>query len=142
MADHNLITEHIESYESKISYFRREHAPNSRYFNNPDGPRFQEKHPNIKMSYYLYRSEVAKLNISFLKFANEECEQYEHFHLHGHTEEDFPDNCKMCKIWISKLKNLMQQGQNIKATQTKDQRMAELYIHLTWKKVIGHATNV
>lgn len=103
--DHEIIKKHIECYEPSISHYRREHAPNRRYLPSDMSvvkmhEDFVKKYPDFKCSYDLYRSEVKKLNISFVKLGQEECEQCENFKLHGHDQDNLQtDHCQICKNW-------------------------------------------
>ncbi|XP_031333901.1 uncharacterized protein LOC116163910 [Photinus pyralis] len=109
--DHEVIVKHIESFEPSISHYRREHAPNRRYLPSDltitkMHEDFVKKHQNFKCSYDLYRSEVSKLNISFVKLGHEQCERCEHFNLHEHNKENVQiENCETCKIYDSHIKN-------------------------------------
>uniref|UniRef100_A0A6P7FBR7 Uncharacterized protein LOC114328648 n=1 Tax=Diabrotica virgifera virgifera TaxID=50390 RepID=A0A6P7FBR7_DIAVI len=103
--NHDLIIEDINLYEPTISHHRREHAPNRRYLPSDltikqMHENFLKKNPNTTCSYDLYRSEVTKQNISFVKLGHEECEVCEHFNLHGHSQNDLKlDTCETCVLW-------------------------------------------
>lgn len=100
----DLLEQHIESFNPTISHYRREHAPHTRYlpsdvnislmFND-----FQEKYPNLKLSYELYRRKVKAMHISFALLGHEECEDCEGFKLHGHLEKNLQPDCEQCQIW-------------------------------------------
>ncbi|KAK9719996.1 hypothetical protein QE152_g22289 [Popillia japonica] len=95
--DTQIISNHIETFNPVISHYRREHAPNRRYlpidisikmmYNN-----FRNQYPQHDISYALYRREVVKKNISFVKLGHEECWSCESFLLHekstSHTKEN------------------------------------------------------
>lgn len=107
--DHTVIQKHIESFEPTIAHYRREHAPNRRYL--PSDLTVTQMHtdfirnyPGFKCSYELYRSEVAKLNISFVKLGHEECEMCEHFNIHPHNKENMQHNCEDCQKWQVHIK--------------------------------------
>ena len=57
-----------------------------------------EKHQNLQVYYYLYRTLVKKKYIYFAKLGHEECEQCEGFKLHSHTQSDMNYNCDICKV--------------------------------------------
>lgn len=102
--DRELIVRHIKSFNPTISHYRRAHAPNRLYLPSDITIQlmykdFQEKHPTIRFSYYLYRDVVSSMNISFTKLGHEECYDCEEFdvHLkesgHGKDEEGTCENC-------------------------------------------------
>lgn len=106
--DTNLIKEHIRSFRPVISHYRREHAPNRLYLSSDISVTlmhrcFVEKYPNFKVSYELYRKQIAEMNISFAKLGNEECFECEKYNLHlknsDHNKEDPSAGCEECKIW-------------------------------------------
>jgi len=76
--DETIITDHINSFNPQISHYRREHAPRRRYLPPEVTIKsmfadFLLKHPGF-CSYDKYRKVVQKLNISFCKLGEEECE--------------------------------------------------------------------
>ena len=60
---------------------------------------FKERSPEIKLSYDRYKKGVARMNVSFVKLGDEECEDcimYEN-HEHGNIEEG--NAFKTCDSW-------------------------------------------
>lgn len=113
LIDREVIKQHIESFKPQISHYRREHAPLKRYLPSDITIQFMynhflKKYPNIKFSYYLYREEVAKQNISFTKLGNEECWSCEIFSQHekttSHRKTDPDSNCDDCNLWTQHRK--------------------------------------
>lgn len=81
------IKNHIESFNSAVAHYRREHAPNSRYLPSKISATnmykdFTEKFPEMICSYDHYRKILKNLNISFVKLGNEECEIFETYNQH------------------------------------------------------------
>lgn len=108
VVDRTLIRQHIQSFSPQKSHYRREHAPDRFYL--PDDisitlmyKHFMENNPDMKFSYYLYRDEVAKMNISFTKLGHEECFACEQFNLHGketgHKKDAPLNDCEPCNAW-------------------------------------------
>lgn len=106
--DRQVVLEHIKSFRPLISHYRREHAPNKLYLPSDITitlmyKDFREKKPSFKISYELYRKEVADMNISFAKLGNEECFDCEKFNLHsnasGHRKDDLSPDCEECDLW-------------------------------------------
>ena len=67
----------IKSYDPQISNYRRAHAPNRLYLPSTLGITKMYKaylENGFNVSYDIYRREVNKLNISFTKLGQEECE--------------------------------------------------------------------
>lgn len=104
--DRDSIVNHIEPFHPVSSHYRREHAPLVRYlpsdvtinFMHTD---FTNKHPNITVSYDLYRKVLGELNIHFTRLGHEECETCESFNKHdsNHSSEALDDDCNCCNIW-------------------------------------------
>ena len=74
-----VIINHIKSFNPSVSHYCREHAPNRLYLSPQLRIKFlfddfKERHPEIKVSYDRYKKEVARMNISFVKLGEEECE--------------------------------------------------------------------
>lgn len=109
--DRGPIVAHIMSFKPTISHYRRVHAPNRLYLPNDVNismmhSLFKETHLELadKVSYELYRQEVAKLNISFTKLGHEECFDCEVFNLHctasgGHSKNQLAEDCDLCMQW-------------------------------------------
>lgn len=109
------VSDHIESFNRCISYYRREHALNIRYLSSEITLEFlykdfQLKYLGVKCSKSSYCNIVWKeLIISFAALGHEECEQCESFALHkiesGHTvsqeviEQEDTLDCKLCEAW-------------------------------------------
>ena len=72
------IVAHIKSYDPQISHYRRVHAPNRLYL--PSTLTITKMHKAYiendghNISYDIYRREVNRLNISFTKLGEEQCE--------------------------------------------------------------------
>lgn len=84
-------------------HYLREHTPQIRYLPSDVNisvilKDFREKYPDIKLFYELYR-QVKSLLISFALLGNEECEDYEGFKLHDHSDRNLQPNCEQSQIW-------------------------------------------
>ena len=85
------VLEHIKMYNPCISHYRRAHAPNRLYISPEHTVRsihsdYIESNPDNLVSYVYYLRKVNKLNISFVKLGEEECEVCE---IHtNHLKED------------------------------------------------------
>ena len=112
---YELITNHIKSYNPSISHYRREHAPNRLYL-SPELTiqsmynDFQEKYKEVKVSYEKFRIELNKMNISFVKLGEEECEECIIYEGHKHPNEEngeketnsgenVNEECETCLAW-------------------------------------------
>lgn len=60
---------------------------------------FENKYPQVKMTYETYRQKLKKMNISFAKLGHEECAYCEVFKLHHHKQNDLQENCDECNSW-------------------------------------------
>ena len=84
------VNAHIMSFNPSISHYRRKHAPNRLYISPEFNvsmmfKEFRGKYPDIEISYTYYYTKVKRLNISFVKLGEEECEKCD---LHDrHLEE-------------------------------------------------------
>lgn len=69
---------------------------------------FKEKFPTFSCSYDLYRTEVKKLNISFTKLGNEDCEKCEEYSFHNvsYTKQSLDNECEICKLWKIHLQHV------------------------------------
>ena len=72
------VTNHILSFNPSISHYRRAHAPKRMYISpefNVSGmyKDFCTSNP-VKISYNYYNKKVKRMNISFAKLGEEECE--------------------------------------------------------------------
>lgn len=77
--DKTTIREHIQTFNSTISHYRREHAPNRLYLPSDISVKlmyqmFMEQNPTLKVSLETYRKVVKDMNISFAHLGHEECE--------------------------------------------------------------------
>ena len=81
-----LVEEHINSFHPSISHYRRKHAPFRRYI-SPElnitilYDDFNTKHPRL-VSKEFYRKKIKKMNISFCRLGEEECEICLTYHAH------------------------------------------------------------
>ena len=104
--DRELIKQHVESFGSSVSHYRREHAPNRKYLPSDLSIKllhdaFVKTHPSVTGLYDLYRKYVTDdLKISFTVLGHEECETCENYRLHNpsHQEDTGLDlECETCK---------------------------------------------
>ena len=91
-SDHDLISEHIESYHPLMSHYRREHAPLRRYITNETNLKkmhadFIEKHASNKCSYETYRKIFSKLNISFAEPEVDKCDDCAFYRQNAENDE-------------------------------------------------------
>ena len=76
----DLVNHHILGYNPSISHYQRSHAPNRLYI-SPEhniSALFKDvcsRYEDVKISYAYYYKKVKKMNISFVKFGEEECER-------------------------------------------------------------------
>ena len=81
------VIDHINSFHPAISHYRRKHAP-LRLYLPPElditklYKDYKEKFLVQPVSYSTYRKYLRKMNISFTKLGEEECEECEEFKLH------------------------------------------------------------
>ncbi|KAJ8939102.1 hypothetical protein NQ314_011233 [Rhamnusium bicolor] len=99
-----VLHSHIDSFNPSISHYRREHAPDRKYFPSDITATFMyqdflSKNPTMKCSYDLYRKEIKSRNISFTKLGHEECETCCEFDLHEHKKENMQAECSVCKAF-------------------------------------------
>ena len=90
--------------------FRRQHAPNRRYFPSDIWvsvmfKMFKSQNPNMKVSYEAYCLRVRAKNISFASGGHEKCEECKEFKLYGHNKEDLQANCTS---WIKHITHAKQ----------------------------------
>ena len=96
------IHNHIMSFHPQVSHYRRDHAPNRKYLQSDITVTemhedFRTKNPDLSCTYDIYRREVSKLNISFTKLGEEQCEHcIEHIQMGHHHQED---DCLECIKW-------------------------------------------
>lgn len=102
------IKSHINSFNPSVAHYRREHALLRKYLSNELTIQFmfsdfQEKNPDYKCSYDMYRQILRKMNISFTKLGHEECELCETFIQHdpNHNRHNAQENsdCDGCNKW-------------------------------------------
>ena len=99
--EESTIQQHVETYHPQISHYRREHAPLRRYLPSDVTmvsmhADFNEKNPSVKCGYQTYRKIVHKLNISFTKLGEEQCEACVMHNISQHSEGC---TCNDCQIW-------------------------------------------
>ncbi|CAH1104875.1 unnamed protein product [Psylliodes chrysocephalus] len=102
--DEDMLKEHIFSFNPSVSHYKREHAPNRLYRPSDFSvflmyEDFKSKFPDTKVSYDSYRVRIKESIISFAKLGQEECEVCEEFKLHGHTKDNFQENCMVYDKW-------------------------------------------
>jgi hypothetical protein len=103
---HELVHhDHIEEFNPSISYYRKEHAPNTRYLPSDINATlmhasFIKINPGCNISYEFYRKKLKEKHISFATLGNEECEVCESFKLHEHNDESLSSDCynQYCKV--------------------------------------------
>ncbi|XP_041358684.1 uncharacterized protein LOC121375341 [Gigantopelta aegis] len=106
----DAMRDHIRSYNPAISHYRREHAPYRLY--QPPTFSINEIFSDFKetpvgregVCYETYRKEVTKMNISFAKLGEEECEVCLVLEKHAHENDD-PAQCSLCKEWRDHVEN-------------------------------------
>lgn len=144
--DREIIENHIKSFSPAISHYRRQHAPNRLYLPSDLTIRdmhenFTTAHPNVPVSYEVYRKIVSKdMNISFTKLGNEECEKCESFELHNenHRKETADQNvdCDTCKEWTLHLNKANITRRNYRIDADKKPSEDEIYYSADMQKVI------
>jgi len=136
-----VIINHIKSFNPSVSHYRREHAPNRLYL-SPEltikylFDDFKERHPEIKVSYDRYKKEVARMNISFVKLGEEECEDcimYEN-HEHGNIEEGNP--CETCNSWKAHVERAKVSRKLYKEDAALESTPSKAYFSVDMQKVI------
>jgi hypothetical protein len=109
--DREKLRQHIETYRPAVAYYRRAHAPNRKYLPSDLNAvsmhsDFNEKNPEVKVSYELYRKFLKHdMNISFAQLGNEECRQCESFKLDQATCKD-TESCNDCISYQNHRKKL------------------------------------
>ena len=99
-----MIINNIKSLNPSVSHYRCEHA-SSRLYLTPEltikflFDDFKERHPEIKVSYDRYKKEVARMNISFVKLGEEECEDCIMYENHEHDNIEEENTCETCDSW-------------------------------------------
>lgn len=103
---HQIIIDHMNTFNPEVPHYRREHAPLTRYLPSDLNITFMHrdfimKHPQFKnsVSYELYRRVLKEQKISFARLGNEECETCESFNLHKHTKDNLDEDCEICSSW-------------------------------------------
>ena len=107
----HIIRNHINSYGSCISHYKRVHIPNRLYLSPEFNissmfEDFKEKHPD-KIIHYSSDYAIRAMKISFLKLGEEECETcdaHEH-HLIDVQQEDEKELKKTCGTSLPKHDN-------------------------------------
>lgn len=126
-ASHNALTDdlgaklcgHIMSYNPCISHYRREHGPNRLYLSSEITEKlmhqdFNSKNINSTVSYETYSRHVRKLNISFAKLGEEQCElciELSHAS-HEKTNGECIAECTVC-VRLAKQTKLYISARNI-----------------------------
>ncbi|CAG5047484.1 unnamed protein product [Parnassius apollo] len=100
--DSTKVKEHIMSFRSVVSHYRRVHAPNRKYLPSDINIRMMydnhcEKEPEINVPYGFYRNVVNELKISFTKLGHEECELCETFSIHNPNAAIRHRYCEECQ---------------------------------------------
>ncbi|XP_055512034.1 uncharacterized protein LOC129709606 [Leucoraja erinacea] len=94
-----LISDYINSFNTCISHYRREHALQRKYLPPELSIKemyhdFQKSHPGVA-GYDTYRKTVNSLNINFAKLGEDECELCLIYEKHEHDNED----TSKCAAW-------------------------------------------
>lgn len=107
--ERDTLTQHVESFNPLNHHYRREHAPFRRYLPSDISivqmhKHFCDTYPNKKVSYELHREHMKKMNISFTRLGNEECETCESYNLlKNETSHDVNKQiilgCSECVEW-------------------------------------------
>ena len=105
-----LIEDHINSQNPAISHYRRKHAPNRRYITSELNATlmfndFREQFPDIKVSYTFYLEKLKKMNISFSKLGEEECEQCVEYGVHIKRDEYEKGQSKIVNSLLTSIVN-------------------------------------
>ena len=147
------VTNHILSFNPSISHYRRAHAPKRMYISpefNVSGmyKDFCTSNP-VKISYNYYNKKVKKMNISFVKLGEEECERCDlhERHLETHKPEEVPndgkennkrtyDNCESCGDFISHIKTASQARESYRRDKDRELNDDELIASVDMQKVI------
>nr|CAH7745499.1 unnamed protein product [Callosobruchus chinensis] len=137
----DLVMQHIQSFQPRISHYRREHAPFRKYLPSDLSAQvlyndFIIKNPNF-CSYDLYRSVLRKNNICFVKLGHEECEHCEHFNLHDHNKNDnLSPDCNTCENWRNHIKKAELARVNYRIDAEKPASEDEVIFSVDLQKVI------
>lgn len=101
---------------------------------------FEECHPELQISYELYRRVIKDMNISFTKLGHEECEKCESFLLHenGHTKQNANQNtdCDKCLQWLEHIKKAEMSREEYRSDKKKIDDGESLYYSTDMQKVI------
>ncbi|CAB0010906.1 unnamed protein product [Nesidiocoris tenuis] len=147
--DKTPIVDHITSFSPTISHYRRAHAPNRLYLPSDVTMKlmhddFKESFPHLsdKVSYELYRQQVAKLNISFMKLGHEECFDCAAFKEHcssdqGHSKTQLADGCEPCKEWSDHHERYKKTRIHYQTDVIKECSPAELIVSADLQKLVG-----
>ena len=119
-----LIDNHIKSFNPAISHYRRAHAPLRLYLPSELSVKkmfrwFKETNPGDRIDEMSYYRRVRKMNISFAKLGEEECECCLEILYHDCTAQDAtaedtgsaerlanikPGECQKCDTWAEHIK--------------------------------------
>lgn len=88
---HEIVDNHIRSYNPAISHYRRDHAPKRLYLPHELTiqdmyTNFMEQNPDNKLHYSTYTRRINFLNISFAQLGLEECELCQALDLKEHEK--------------------------------------------------------
>lgn len=93
-----------------VSHYRREPAPKKLYLPSDITvikmfSDFKKCHPELQISYELYRRVIKDVNISFTKVGHIDCEKCEALFLdkYGHTEQNAKKNTDKCLHWLEHI---------------------------------------
>ena len=132
----NSIDEHIRSFKPSVSHYRRAHAPLRLYLSPELTGRemynyYKESQGSCRISYNTYMKRINKMNISFVKLGEEECEVCTAIELHecAQNKEECTKTermeaiqegvCEQCDSWklhIKRDKEARTQYQNDRDT--------------------------
>ena len=154
----DLIDYHILSFKPAVSHYRRAHAPLRRYLPPELSVRamwtfFKEDHPNDKVCETTYGNRIKRMNISFCKLGEEECEVCEAHILHEckagikfgkEREEHNPDLinpeqralCEACDNWIEHIEKATESRKAYRADADKYPVPNEHFVSADMQKVI------
>jgi len=148
------------SFNPSISHYRRKHAPNRLYISPEFNASMMHKdfcdsNPDVKVSYTYYYQKIKKLNISFVKLGEEECErcnlQDKHLEeLHGLDKSNFNirndenktckkqtfDNCTSCKEFENHIQVATEARKRYREEKERKWDDDELVVSVDMQKVI------
>lgn len=144
--DRDLLTRHVLSFNPLEPHYRREHAPLRRYLPSDINVVHMHKHfcteyPDKEISYELYRQHLKKMNISFTRLGNEECETCEGYNLHKkETSHDasnqFVADCTVCVNWATHHEKYKKARELYSEHKNRPQERSQIYYSADLEKVI------